>query len=147
MPPEVISLYLVYILINSTFTPRDGHSIQKKLPWQRHGTVNFCAAAGTWGHEGTEDRDVEREKTGKERLTGWLIPARTWLGVCSQSLPPSGSTENLHHFFSFFFSFEEVQFNSVQSLSRVHSLRPHELQHARPPCPSPTPEFTETHVH
>ena len=27
------------------------------------------------------------------------------------------------------------------------SLRPHESQHARPPCPSPTPEFTQTHVH
>ena len=32
-----------------------------------------------------------------------------------------------------------VQFSSVQSLSRVHSLWPHELQHTRPPCPSPTP--------
>ena len=31
-----------------------------------------------------------------------------------------------------------VQFSSVQSLSCVH-LRPHESQHARPPCPSPTP--------
>ena len=28
---------------------------------------------------------------------------------------------------------------SVQSLSRVWLLRPHELQHARPPCLSPTP--------
>ena len=28
---------------------------------------------------------------------------------------------------------------SVQSLSRVRSLRPHELQHAMSPCPSPTP--------
>ena len=28
-----------------------------------------------------------------------------------------------------------------------NSLRPHELQHARLPCPSPTHEFTETHVH
>ena len=27
------------------------------------------------------------------------------------------------------------------------SLQPHESQHARPPCPSPTPEFTETHIH
>ena len=27
------------------------------------------------------------------------------------------------------------------------SLRPHESQHARPPCPSPTPEFTQTIVH
>ena len=26
-------------------------------------------------------------------------------------------------------------------------LWPHELQHARPPCPSPTPEYTQTHVH
>ena len=29
---------------------------------------------------------------------------------------------------------------SVQSLSPLHSLQPHGLQHARPPCPSPTPE-------
>ena len=28
---------------------------------------------------------------------------------------------------------------SVQSLNHVQSLRPHESQHARPPCPSPTP--------
>ena len=27
------------------------------------------------------------------------------------------------------------------------SLRPHGLQHARPPCPSPSPEFTQTHTH
>ena len=27
------------------------------------------------------------------------------------------------------------------------SLRPHGRQHARPPYPSPTPEFTQTHVH
>ena len=32
-----------------------------------------------------------------------------------------------------------VQFSSVQSLSRVRLLRPYESQHARPPCPSPTP--------
>ena len=27
------------------------------------------------------------------------------------------------------------------------SLQPHELQHARPPCPSPTPGFTQIHIH
>ena len=27
------------------------------------------------------------------------------------------------------------------------SLRPHGLQHARPPCPSPTPKLTQTRVH
>ena len=30
-------------------------------------------------------------------------------------------------------------FSSVQSLNVSDSLRPHELQYARPPCPSPTP--------
>ena len=32
-----------------------------------------------------------------------------------------------------------LQFSSVQLLSVSNSLRPHELQHARPPCPLPTP--------
>ena len=32
-----------------------------------------------------------------------------------------------------------IKLSSVQSLSRVQLLRPHKLQHARPPCPSPTP--------
>ena len=27
------------------------------------------------------------------------------------------------------------------------SLWPHELQHTRPPCPSPTPEFSQTHIY
>ena len=36
---------------------------------------------------------------------------------------------------------------SVQSFSRVRSLQPHGLQHARLPCPSPTPELTQTRVH
>ena len=36
---------------------------------------------------------------------------------------------------------EKVQFSSVQFSHSVmsDSLRPHELQHSRPPCPSPTP--------
>ena len=39
---------------------------------------------------------------------------------------------------------ESVQFScSVMS----DSLWPHELQHTRPPCPSPTPGVTQTHVH
>ena len=42
------------------------------------------------------------------------------------------------------YSFSSVQFSrSVMS----DSLQPHELQHLRPPCPSLTPEFTQTHVH
>ena len=41
-------------------------------------------------------------------------------------------------------SIASVQFSrSVVS----DSLRPHESQHARPPCPSQLPESTQTHVH
>ena len=35
--------------------------------------------------------------------------------------------------------FVSSQVSSVQSLIVSDSLRPHESQHARPPCPSPTP--------
>ena len=35
--------------------------------------------------------------------------------------------------------FFELQFSSVQSPVASDSLRPHESQHARPPCPSPIP--------
>ena len=34
---------------------------------------------------------------------------------------------------------QTFQFSSVQSLSLFDFLRPHGLQHARPPCPSPAP--------
>ena len=39
--------------------------------------------------------------------------------------------------------------SSVQFCRSVvsNTLRPHESQHARPPCPYQLPEFTQTHVH
>ena len=44
---------------------------------------------------------------------------------------------------------EKVGFSSVQFSRSVmsNSLQPHELQHARTPCPSPIMGFTQTHVH
>jgi len=53
--------------------------------------------------------------------------------------------QNLFHFQSYNFCLESqkniIQFSSVQFSRSVvsDSLRPHELQHVRPPCPSPTP--------
>ena len=44
--------------------------------------------------------------------------------------------ESLWSWFRYHFLSE---FSSVQSLSHVRPLRPHEPQHSRPPCPSPTP--------
>ena len=42
-----------------------------------------------------------------------------------------------------------VEFSSVQFSRSVvsDSLRPHGLQHSRPPCPSPTPRAYQTHIH
>ena len=55
------------------------------------------------------------------------------------------------------FTFIKRRFNSsLLSVKRViqfsrsimsDSLRPQQPQHARPPCPSPLPESTQTHVH
>ena len=44
------------------------------------------------------------------------------------------------------------QYSSVQSVQFSHSvvsdsLQPHESQHSRPPCLTPTPEFTQIRVH
>ena len=39
-----------------------------------------------------------------------------------------------------------LQFTSVQSPSRVYSSRPHELQHNRPPCPSPRSSLKLTSI-
>ena len=43
----------------------------------------------------------------------------------------------------------QSRFSSVQFSHSVmfNSVRPHGLQHSRPPCPSPTLEFTQTHGH
>ena len=38
-----------------------------------------------------------------------------------------------------YYSHQSVQFSLVAQLCLTDSLRPHESQHTRPPCPSPTP--------
>ena len=57
------------------------------------------------------------------------------------------SSRSCHLFFLFIWII--THFSSVQFSRSVvsDSLRPHESQHARPPCPSPTLEFTQTRVH
>ena len=75
-------------------------------------------------------------------LPGEFHGQRTLAGYSPQGCKKSDMAEQM--------SLSSVQFNhSVMS----DSLRPHESQHARPPCPSPTPgvhsesEFTQSHVH
>ena len=63
-----------------------------------------------------------------------LLPSDCLSIVLQQKLPSSDEC---------IYSVSSVQF-SCSVLS--DSLQPHEPQHTRPPCPSPTPEFTQTHV-
>ena len=56
-----------------------------------------------------------------------------------------------HYFISSFSSLSPPQ-NDISSVQFSRSdvsncLRPHELQQARPPCPSPAPGVYPTHVH
>ena len=71
--------------------------------------------------------------------------------ACSNSCPLSRwchrtISSSITHFSSCLQSFSaSVQFSAVTQ--SCPTLRPHRPQHTRPPCPSPTPEFTKTHVH
>ena len=44
-------------------------------------------------------------------------------------------------------SSDQIRSDQISHSVESYSLRPHESQHARPPCPSQLPEFTQTHVH
>ena len=56
-------------------------------------------------------------------------------------LQHSQSKGSAHHLTELSHAYEDHQFSSVHFSHSVvsDSLRPHELQHIRPPCPSPTP--------
>ena len=71
-------------------------------------------------------------KLGKRSLLLWIFRILCFWILC----------QHLSHGFiysNFYTCFISFQFSSVQLLSHVRSLRPHESQHARYPCPSPTP--------
>ena len=79
----------------------------------------------------------ELDKTATKHSTAYkptpqLFPGefhgqRSLMDYSPWSRKESDMTEQLNHH------------HSVQLLSRSGSSRPHELQHARPPCPTPTP--------
>ena len=103
--------------------------------------------ANKWGNNGNSDRWspgredlLEKEMATHSDIPAWKIPWTEALGRL-QSNVTKGQTQLRTHthklqlfFFSFIFS--SVQFSrSVMS----DSLWPHESQHTRLPCPSPTP--------
>ena len=123
---------------------RDASLIPGKIPWRRKWRLTPVLLPG--------------------ESHGW----RSLVGYSPQGHKESDTTKRLHFHFqshnkpfveSLFLTRDQVlslwsrstdsktlayqrtnpQFSSVQSLSPVDSLQPHEWQHDRPPSPSPTP--------
>ena len=92
----------------------------KTFPGGSDSKESACSAGDPVWSLGQEDPLEEETETHSSILT-WRIP---WTEEPAR-LKPMGSQSR-------------AQFSSVQPLSRVWLLRPHGLQHARPPCPSPT---------
>ena len=82
----------------------------------------------------TEETRIERDTCTPMFIAALLITARTWK---QPRYPSAGeSISKLWYIYTMEYS---VQFSSVQCSVVSHSLQPHESQHTRPPCPSPTP--------
>ena len=73
--------------------------------------------------------EVVKQEMARVNVSVLRISELTWTGM-------GEFNSDDHHVY--YCGQEPLQFNSVQSSVVSNSLRPHELQHARPPCPSPT---------
>jgi len=81
---------------------------------------------------------------GSQTSTQWK---QTFQGGVRKGLAAWWSKKILHH--NWIWQLASVQFSSVQFSCSVvsDSLQPHELQHTRSPCPSPTPRVHSAHIH
>ena len=132
-----------------TEEPRVGHDwatntfIMRGRPPQLNGIQghqsNLCASAQSWPHAIC---DVARQGPPSMEVSILEYVASSSskynLGV---SLFPLHLIPHYHRTFC-------TNISKFSSLSVVCDFwRPHGLQHARPPCPSLTPRFTQTNVH
>ena len=105
------------------------HSSVLGLPWRSAGKDAACHAGDLASVPGL-GRFPGKAMVPHSSILAWRIP---W----------GGKELDMTEQFSLSISFTlSVQFSSVQCSRSVvsDSLRPHESQHAMPPCPSPTPK-------
>ena len=107
-----------------------------------------CSPPGSFVHGILQARIMEWVAIPFSRGTSWPRIKPRSPAMQADFLPsePPGKPELTRNNSNFLFDnytiiVLSVQFSSVQFSHSVmsDSLRPHELQHARPPCPSPTP--------
>ena len=86
----------------------------------------------------------------EETRRQWALPIVDigWKRAIQLSMFEVNYWRKLRYFISisYWVHFSEY-IDSVQFTQWCPTLRPHEPQHAKPPCPSPTPGFNQTHVH
>ena len=93
----------------------------------------------------SESRSVMSDSLQPHGLTEFSRP-ECWSGShsCFQGIfPTQGSNPDFLHCRQILYHLSHLYFIRSDQISRSvvsDSLRPHESQHARPPCPSPTPE-------
>ena len=138
------------LVCGSERTPH--HPIHTSFPFQ-HTAVHklIYASLEPWG-TGWKDEDSysAREKIGNSRERTFLIglhqscsvragKARSYQPQVPKHQKSTNTYKNCPNS-----SWDTDAFQSVSQFSRSvvsDSLQPHELQHARPPCPSPTPRI------
>ena len=83
----------------------------------------------------------------------YILESNTTLKISRTSIRKEQNTYYSHvHRHRYSENYEKISIiwcplTSIQSLSRVWLFVTPWTQHARPPCPSPTPGVTQTHVH
>ena len=116
----------------------------------------WCTACSPWGHRNSDIAEWLNNKTKKHHITTslfcpkgkiqsrsaiiyqkWTVFLLFILPICThQVFSDTIYSDIFGNSYMVDISWSSVQFSrSVMS----DSLRPHEPQHARPPCPSPTP--------
>ena len=120
--PHYLPLFFMLIFLSSSIKTRD---CKRSLP--RFEVMN-TQAFGEVNSRKTEDLSGLRQS-----------PLLSDTAVSSMHLARGTQFSALSYFSLVCSSPWRETFSSVQSLSCVHSLQPHGLQHAKLSCPSPTP--------
>ena len=143
MTSFICAIYKEMIQMNLLTKQKDSQT-QKMNLWLLGGRIGGRDNRGGWGghvHTAVFSVNNQQGPTAQHMelcsvLCGSLDGRKVWgrMDTCiSMAEPPYCSPETIN----------SVKFSrSVMS----NSLRPHELQHTRPPCPSQLPEFSPTHV-
>ena len=126
-------------------------SSQNPSCWHPSWLRNACVARKDPESQWLARDDPEANLKPIKPETADHVAGQSWAPLHYSSLPRPPLANKVCHFVSLcvlldnsFPSVSSVQFSdSVVS----DSLQPHEPQHTRPPCPSPTPGVRQTHVH